>query len=205
MNLGSEIYLAIDRNAHNNYYRASELANVTYSHGSFQFMNGSVPFDLIPGVLGQGNLGFEQLHQNHGCFRDPSWPFLRQSIPTYAQWFLLVPLYALISSMSAGQRLRSKKMIVMVVLACASWAVNKAVSSKTHDRADLSSFFGALTVGVCGNIWGMIIGRSAYPVMLVGVLFLVPVGSHVLLNFTFADVSAISRELRRLVVLRTPT
>lgn len=55
LTIGSDFYLVIDRRARRAYYRSSIPENLTYTHGQFLMTNGTSPFSLITGVLGQGN------------------------------------------------------------------------------------------------------------------------------------------------------
>ena len=95
-------------------------------------------------------------------------------------WTLLflVPIYAFCSSLSNLQRLRSVQLIVMVLFACASYATTKAAAFVMGDRITLISALGALVIGLCGNIWSRLGGGTAFTSMTTGVLFLVPVSTH---------------------------
>ena len=109
-----------------------------------------------------------------GCHRDPSWPWYRQPFPWWTLFFL-VPLYATCSSVANLQRVRSIQLPVMVLFSCAAYATTKAVDMYVTDHVAVVSAFGAIVIGLCGNIWSRLGGGTAFTSMITGVLFLVPV------------------------------
>jgi uncharacterized membrane protein YjjB (DUF3815 family) len=143
-------------------------------------VNGTDPFVAVTGTLGEGVRSFEQQNLVNGCFRDPSWPWPRQSWPWYSA-FVTVPLYSFFSSLSNGQAAWSKELPIMIFFSSCSYAANKAAGLVLPQRADLVSAAGALTIGLLGNLYSRIIRGTAYTAMVTGVLFLVPVGLHLIL------------------------
>lgn len=111
-----------------------------------------------------------------GCYRDPSWPWWRQPFPWWTLLFL-VPIYATCSSLANLQRVRSVQLPVMVFFACAAYATTKAVTLFVSDHLSVIAAFGAVVIGLCGNIWSRLGGGTAFTSMITGVLFLVPVRS----------------------------
>ena len=111
-----------------------------------------------------------------GCYRDPAWPWWRQPFPWWTLLFL-VPLYATCSSMANLQRVRSIQLPVMVLFACAAYATTKAVTLYVSDHLSVIAAFGAVVIGLCGNIWSRLGGGTAFTSMTTGVLFLVPVSN----------------------------
>lgn len=109
-----------------------------------------------------------------GCHRprDAAWYFRSFSWHAY---IVLVPLYSVLSSLANRQPWRSKELLVMTAISCASYAANKAANLYIFNRSDVVSAAGALVVGLCGNIYSRWFGGTAFTSMVTGVLFLVPV------------------------------
>ncbi|KAK7468718.1 pheromone-regulated protein prm10 [Stygiomarasmius scandens] len=166
----------VDRRARKRYYSHNELHNLTYTHGRFEFINGTNPFTAIHGVLGRGlPVTNEQDHIIKGCIRDPSWTWYRQPFPLWTL-FILVPLYSTCSSLSNLQRFRSVQLPVMVFFSCCAYAANKGASLALPGRTDLISATGAFVIGLLGNLYSRVVGGTAFTSMVTGVLFLVPSG-----------------------------
>ncbi|KAF5388489.1 hypothetical protein D9757_004584 [Collybiopsis confluens] len=176
LTIGSDFYLVVDRRARRAYYASNIPNNLTYTHGRFVMANGSTPFVPIQGVLGQTNsLNYEQQHLVKGCFRDPSWNWIKQPFPWWTL-FVLVPLYSTLSSLGNLQRFRSIQLPVMVLFSCCSYAANKGTSILLPGRTDIVSAAGAFVIGLLGNIYSRLVGGTAFTSMVTGVLFLVPSG-----------------------------
>lgn len=109
-----------------------------------------------------------------GCYRDPRWPWWRQPFPWWTMLFL-VPVYSTCSSLANLQSLRSIQLPVMVTFSCAAYAANKGANVLISDRSDIVSAFGAVVIGLCGNLYSRVVGGTAFTSMVTGVLFLVPV------------------------------
>jgi len=110
----------------------------------------------------------------NGCYRPPSFPWYLQPFPLWTS-ILIVPLFSFLSSLSNLQPLRSKQLIVMVVISCCSYTSNKIANHYIFNRSDVVSAIGAFTVGLLGNIYSRRMGGTAFTSMVTGVLFLVPV------------------------------
>ncbi|KAF9270039.1 DUF1212-domain-containing protein [Marasmius fiardii PR-910] len=176
LTIGSDFYLVVDRRARKAYYTSNTHTNLTYLHGHFEFTNGSVTSIHPQGVIGYGNpLSYEQQHIVKGCFRDPSWNWMRQPFPWWTLLFL-VPLYSTSSSLSNLQRLRSKELAIMVLFSCCSYSANKGASIVLPGNTHLVSATGAFAIGLLGNIYSRVFGGTAFTSMVTGVLFLVPSG-----------------------------
>ncbi|THV06006.1 DUF1212-domain-containing protein [Dendrothele bispora CBS 962.96] len=176
LTIGSDFYLVVDRHARKNYYSNNALQNLTYTHGRFEFVNGTSPFTAIHGVIGRALItNSEEENIIKGCIRDPSWNWYRQPFPFWTLFFL-VPLYSTCSSLSNLQRFRSVQLPVMVFFSCCAYAANKAASLALPGRTDLVSAIGAFVIGLLGNLYSRVIGGTAFTSMVTGVLFLVPSG-----------------------------
>jgi len=112
-------------------------------------------------------------HIIKGCYRNPSWPWYRQPFPWWTLLFL-VPIYSTCSSLSNLQSWRSIQLPIMVAFSCASYAANKVANVLIPNRGDIVSAFGALVIGLCGNVYSRLAGGTAFTSMVTGVLFLVP-------------------------------
>ncbi|KAK7695307.1 hypothetical protein QCA50_002497 [Cerrena zonata] len=62
----------------------------------------------------------------------------------------------------------------MVLFSCLAYAANRGANQLLADRGDIVSSFGALVIGLCGNIYARVIGGTAFTSMVTGVLFIVP-------------------------------
>jgi len=109
-----------------------------------------------------------------GCYRPKSFPWYLQPFPFWTV-FIIVPLFSFLSSLSNLQPLRSKQLVVMVVISCCSYATNKVANHYIFNRSDIVSAIGAFTVGLLGNVYSRKMGGTAFTSMVTGVLFLVPV------------------------------
>ncbi|KAG9314218.1 hypothetical protein JVU11DRAFT_5005 [Chiua virens] len=171
--IGSDIYLVMNPHARRALER-NQTPTYRMLHGSFQAENGTFP-------LGEAVFGFAKvatLDRNYllrGCSRQPDWPWWRQPLP----WWLLpilVPTYAVASSLSNMQTFWSWQMLVMVIFACLAFTANKLGNIFLPDNGDLVSAAGALMIGLLGNFYSRVIRGTAFTSMVTGVLFLVPSG-----------------------------
>ena len=139
--------------------------------------------------------------QNHfmtdTCTRSPNAPFYLRSW-SWKWLFLLVPSYTLISAFRnlqplTRQRKVLKQIVAMILISSAAYAgvlcspssiaflltdslfsANR-VSSRYFSRSDSVTAVGAVVVGLVGNLYSRIFKGYAYPTMVPGVLFLIPV------------------------------
>lgn len=111
-----------------------------------------------------------------GCYRPKSFPWYLQPFPVWTA-FIIVPLFSFLSSLSNLQPLRSKQLVVMVVISCCSYGTNKVANHYIFNRSDIVSAIGAFTVGLLGNVYSRKMGGTAFTSMVTGVLFLVPVSN----------------------------
>ncbi|KAF8205090.1 DUF1212-domain-containing protein [Pholiota molesta] len=109
------------------------------------------------------------------CYRPSRFPWYLQPFPLWSS-FIIVPLFSTLSSLANLQPLRSKQLIVMVVISCCSYASNKIANHYIFNRSDVVSAIGAFTVGLLGNAYSRKMGGTAFTSMVTGVLFLVPSG-----------------------------
>lgn len=97
--------------------------------------------------------------------------------PSGYWYYLCVPAYALVLSLRNQQPLFAKELPVMVLIACAGWAVNHFSAYAFGGRSDIVSALGAFTVGILGNIYGRFFSNGAsFPVMVTGILLQLPSG-----------------------------
>ncbi|KIY45785.1 DUF1212-domain-containing protein, partial [Fistulina hepatica ATCC 64428] len=176
LTLGSDLYLVIDRRAHDQYYLGRNSQR-NYIHGTFTMMNGSVPFVPITGTIATGSdADYQMAHMVKGCcFREPDWPWWKQPLPWWTAFFL-VPLYSTCSSLSNLQSIRSIQLPVMVIFSCCSYTANRFASILIPNRTDIVSASGAFVIGLLGNLYSRIAHGTAFTSMVTGVLFLVPSG-----------------------------
>ena len=73
------------------------------------------------------------------------------------------------------QAWRSIQLPVMVTFSCLAYAANRGANQLISSRGDIVSAFGALVIGLCGNVYSRLVGGTAFTAMVTGVLFLVPV------------------------------
>ncbi|KIL71770.1 hypothetical protein M378DRAFT_64587 [Amanita muscaria Koide BX008] len=176
LTIGSDFYFLVDRRARRLYYHSAVNNELTYTHGHFSLSSTSGAMVTIRGVVGQTFVS-SAVDSNliKGCYRDPSWSWLKRPLPTWTI-FLLVPLYSLCSSLANLQNWKSVQLPVMVFFSCAAFAANHAASLVLPGRTDLVSAVGAFAIGCLGNIYSRLIRGTAFTSMVTGVLFLVPSG-----------------------------
>lgn len=148
-------------NTVNGFFEATNsTSNVTFV-GSFTFSNET---DVtMPNIV-------------QGCYRDESWGWYLQPLPPWVS-YLLVPFFVLASAMANQQHWKSRQMLVIMVIACASFSVarlcNTYLGLKNHP--DYVALIGSLVASILGNSYARLFGGTAYTVMLSGILLLVPV------------------------------
>lgn len=126
-----------------------------------------------------------------GCYRDPRWPLVLQ--PLSWQWlFALAPLFVFSLASLNGQGSRDwRRLLVIVLFGCSSFAANKVFNLWIYDRGDVVSAIGATVVGILGSIYGHYSEGDALPSMIPGILVLLPAGPSVVggLSANFHDPS----------------
>ncbi|KAI0079641.1 DUF1212-domain-containing protein [Panus rudis PR-1116 ss-1] len=172
--IGSELYLAINPNAHKNMALiAMEESQII--HGSLIALEPPPHIQDVPwtGRYSFLDVGGPNSRIVKGCYRNPAWPWYRQPLPWWTL-FLLVPIYSTFSSLSNLQYWRSIQLPIMVIFSCLAYAANRGANHALSGRNDIVSAFGALVIGICGNVYSRIVGGTAFTSMVTGVLFLVP-------------------------------
>ncbi|OBZ79347.1 Pheromone-regulated membrane protein 10 [Grifola frondosa] len=173
LTIGSDFYLLVNPAARRSMAATAMLDSETY-HGHILANNASLPLSMLGGTftfMQAPESGIS--HVIKGCYRGPSWPWYRQPFPWWTMLFL-VPIYSTCSSLANLQTIRSVQLPVMVTFSCAAYAANKGANYLISDRSDIVSAFGALIIGLCGNIYSRLVGGTAFTSMVTGVLFLVP-------------------------------
>ncbi|KAI0347819.1 DUF1212-domain-containing protein [Trametopsis cervina] len=172
LSFGSDLYLVISK-----YGRQDEsntqAAESEFLHGAFHASNVSSDISVLTASFTFLDSTDKNPFLFKGCYRNPAWPWYRQQFPWWTLLFL-VPLYATCSSVANLQRVRSVQLPVMVLFSCASYATTKIITAYVTDHVAVVSAFGAIVVGLCGNIWSRLGGGTAFTSMITGVLFLVP-------------------------------
>ncbi|KAL4241818.1 ThrE exporter family protein [Abortiporus biennis] len=171
LTIGSDLYLIINKHARRN-MALSTLEESTLVHGSLLVSNSS-DFNILTGSFALLDTTGKNSHIFKGCYRNPEWPWFRQPLPWWSLFFL-VPVYSVCSSLANLQAWRSPQLPVMVLFSCLAYAANKGANELVSGRGDIVSAFGALVIGLCGNIYSRIVRGTAFTAMVTGVLFLVP-------------------------------
>jgi hypothetical protein len=110
-----------------------------------------------------------------GCYRDPSWSIAFQPF-TWPWLFALAPLFVLCLATLNGQGWKDwRRLLVIVIFGCCSFAANKVFNMWIYDRGDVVSAIGATVVGILGTIYGHYSEGDALPSMIPGILVLLPV------------------------------
>lgn len=176
LQIGSDLYLLFDPTArHHLATLAAKLSSTVTLIGTFAPdnstngtppANGTFTFTNATDVYMADIVG--------GCYRPSSFAWYIQPLPWWTQ-FGIVPIFSILSSLSNLQPWKSKELVVMVIISCASYATNKIANHYIFNRSDIVSAIGAFTVGLLGNIYSRKMGGTAFTSMVTGVLFLVPV------------------------------
>ncbi|PCH33928.1 DUF1212-domain-containing protein [Wolfiporia cocos MD-104 SS10] len=172
LTIGSDFYLVINPEARHVLAATDRLEAHTY-HGHIIANNASISLAELGGTFSFTDVSQAASRVIKGCYRDPDWPWWRQPFPWWTALFL-VPLYSLCSSLANLQSVRSIQLPIMVLFSCAAYAANKGANVLISDRPDIVSAFGAVVIGLCGNIYSRLVGGTAFTSMVTGVLFLVP-------------------------------
>lgn len=177
LQIGSDFYLLLDRQSrHQLDALAASLSTTVALTGSWvadnATVNNSIP--LIGTWTFTHAIPPSQRDIYNGCHRPRNSPWYLQAYPLWTS-FIIVPLFSTLSSLANLQPLKSKQLLVMVVISCASYASNKIANHYIFNRSDVVSAIGAFTVGVLGNAYSRKMGGTAFTSMVTGVLFLVPV------------------------------
>ncbi|KZO92890.1 DUF1212-domain-containing protein [Calocera viscosa TUFC12733] len=173
LSIGSQIYCDIAS------YSASASAVETID-GIFVAQNGTAPFFEGSFTFTNETSSITSLEQgNVNCFRDPSWPWWRQSLSQYGwTWVIYIPCFALLLSMLNGQPFRKKQTLLMVLIAVLGQAANTAASRWLLGQTYVVNVVGPFVLGIAGIVASrMSHGKqTALTLMLPGVLVSVPGG-----------------------------
>jgi uncharacterized membrane protein YjjB (DUF3815 family) len=128
-----------------------------------------------------------------GCFRPKGTPwFALAATPVHLFW--LVPAFALVNILCAGQHLRRWDTLAMLVIACVSFVVNRYADLLILQRGHVVSLVGATICGILGCAYTRLQrGKHLAPfvVMAPGILFLLPSGLAIAGGIT-AEVDVVS-------------
>jgi len=181
LQIGSDFYLLLDHGARQRITAMALQALASVSvEGTLVSDNSTSYLSINDGDPIAGTFAFQTDPSTipsfvQGCYRPPSFPWYLQSFPWWTQ-FIIVPVFALTSSLSNMQPLWNPDTPVMVIIASLAYAANKVVSHFIQDRSDIVATVGAMVVGALGNIYSRKMGGTAFTAMVTGVLFLVPSG-----------------------------
>lgn len=125
-----------------------------------------------------------------GCYRDPAWSIVFQPL-SWLWLFALAPLFVFCLASLNGQGYRDwRRLLVIIVFGCCSFAANKVFNMWIYDRGDVVSAIGATVVGILGTIYGHYSEGDALPSMIPGILVLLPVSLlHTQNNYPPSDIS----------------
>jgi uncharacterized membrane protein YjjB (DUF3815 family) len=160
---------------------AADIGRTVSLVGTYTSTNATYLLSPLNGtfLLDQLILPDEPLVKYHyileGCYRDPSWSIVFQ--PFAWPWlFALAPLFVLCLATLNGQGWRDwRRLLVIVIFGCCSFAANKVFNMWIYDRGDVVSAIGATVVGILGTIYGHYSEGDALPSMIPGILVLLPV------------------------------
>jgi len=183
LQIGSDLYLLVDQSA------AAKYALFENSFNAIVTVTGRFTPDAVAVVSSMaatqipiaGSFTFtnstpyasQDLHM--GCYRPESFPWYLQTFPWWTQ-FLIVPVFAVLSSLANLQPWKTFDMVVMVAIACCGYSTNKIAARFIYENTDIVSFIGAAVVGFLGNLYARLKRGTAFTVMVTGVLFMVPSG-----------------------------
>jgi uncharacterized membrane protein YjjB (DUF3815 family) len=160
---------------------AADITRTISLIGTYTAINATDLISPLNGafILDQLVLPDEPLVEYHyimeGCYRDPSWSTVFQ--PFAWPWlFAFAPLFVLCLATLNGQGWRDwRRLLVIVVFGCCSFAANKVFNMWIYDRGDVVSAIGATVVGILGTVYGHYSEGDALPSMIPGILVLLPV------------------------------
>lgn len=110
-----------------------------------------------------------------GCYRDPAWSIVFQPL-SWLWLFALAPLFVFCLASLNGQGYKDwRRLLVIIIFGCCSFAANKVFNMWIYDRGDVVSAIGATVVGILGTIYGHYSEGDALPSMIPGILILLPV------------------------------
>ncbi|PAV16160.1 hypothetical protein PNOK_0778000 [Pyrrhoderma noxium] len=176
LTLGSDVFLRLDPSARRELDKiVSEAANNTVN-GFFEATNSTSNVTFVGSFTFSNETDVTMPNIVQGCYRDESWGWYLQPLPPWVS-YLLVPFFVLASAMANQQHWKSRQMLVIMVIACASFSVarlcNTYLGLKNHP--DYVALIGSLVASILGNSYARLFGGTAYTVMLSGILLLVPV------------------------------
>jgi uncharacterized membrane protein YjjB (DUF3815 family) len=187
LSIGSDLYLLFDKNARQalDALAASIVADLTLT-GSIVPAPGSGPSQTLVGAFTFGDPAAPRPLKNiiKSCWRADGAPWYLQPFPHWTR-YIIVPAFSIASAIAHGQRVRSREFVVMVLISCAAYACNMAANAHLPSRSDFVAAIGGLAVGFLGNLYSRVShffsrrshgAGSAFTVMVVGVLFMVPSG-----------------------------
>lgn len=155
------------------------MTQPTILQGTFDALNGTFPADFN-GTFTFSNTSATDLAQTNivnGCYRDPSWDWYLQPIPWWSL-FICVPIFTFCASMNNQQHWFSRQMLVMVAIACISFALTRLANIHwgLANHPDYVALIGSFVIGILGNAYSRRFGGTAFTAMLTGILLLVPNG-----------------------------
>lgn len=174
ISIGSDLYYWIDPKARKDVFPSVAeqvqvmgsfiLSNETMPHwtGSFTFTNSTTP-------------SIQHSVSSIGCFREPNWPWWRQSVPPVSK-AATVPIFSFLSCLGFLLPLKTKEVPVSVLIACIGYAANMLANNYIFDRSDVVSAIGSFVIGILGNAYSRIYNATAFTAITVAVNFLVPSG-----------------------------
>lgn len=165
LTMGSDLWFLLDWMARERRQRATDsLTQVFNVNGTFYpDVNVTSLYDSFRQKLGtdlEGSWTFinmtshvsrEYHYMRGGCYRDPQWPWWRQSWPFWSLVFL-VPLYSTFHSCWDLQPWNSRELPVMVSISCMSYGTRKGLQRVLGMRNEVVGAMGAFVIGFVENI-----------------------------------------------------
>lgn len=174
ISIGSDLYYWIDPKARKDIFPT--LAEQVQVMGSFILSNETMPH--WTGSFTFTNATAASLHHSVssiGCYREPDWPWWRQSVPPVSK-AATVPIFSFLSCLGHLLPLKTKEVPVSVMIACIGYAANMLANRYIFDRSDVVSAIGSFVIGILGNAYSRIYNATAFTAITVAVNFLVPSG-----------------------------
>ncbi|KAJ7751699.1 hypothetical protein B0H16DRAFT_1548054 [Mycena metata] len=136
----------------------------------FGLAMGAEAYERITGHTIQGSTDYTCSASHHAT---GAW---YQRTPSLHWAFLTVPMFSLFLSMRNRAPLRSREMVLLIVIACIGWVTNHFVGIKFPNQSDIRAAVAAFAIGVVANVYARFFSGNAFVIMITGIFFQVPTG-----------------------------
>jgi uncharacterized membrane protein YjjB (DUF3815 family) len=193
LTLGSDLFFALSpsartaQNAATAALSATETLNGSFSASSLAAASNTsaVPYNAFNAAFtfpDDNAIDTYNAKVINGCFRNDSWPWYAQVLPSWVT-YILVPIFSILISLNNNQPMKSWHFPTMVIISIASYWANKYANHYAFTHSSIITTVGAFVVNMLGNIYAHKMKGSAFTVSVTGVLFLVPVSSSSFSSF----------------------